>query len=737
MGLVKGVGRSIRWFENRLVSWLIVVAVGALSVRGDLRALSLPAIVTAFTLIMLLGIGIWRQLADERDKKPDEIRAGRAVFHLELLALSALYFMLHLTGGIASPLYPFLYIFLAAVGGFDSSFANRGMMVGCAWGLELLTWYSDMHAPVSILGVHLTVIVAFPFVVGALEWTWLSLERRKREQHVKAMMQMVDRQAEEYRFSGLTAAQEQNLNDAHEQNRRKNLQRSSVKQLGIGVANMVGVLEAALRPHTIAVYWLSVDEKTLTLIDAITTDEHSLRPSMDSKEGILGVVVQRRDSICRNHLDRTQRWFGYYHGDPPKLKSFMGVPLMELVPGGNDAGIGHLRGVLIADRKVDVPFGEDDEKLMRVVGHEILRIWKTERQLNRMDVIKSEARGLYDASEGLIKAVGLRDVIREVASSLRGIYTEADLVCVVLRCEEDSSLVIEAVDVNQKLESWKRKQAGQKLPKTHHLCDLAVRKGIIVPDAAFDKRIRSQRKIFGENQDPVGIRSVKVVPLKLPNDQEENIGVLVVGSSSSDYFQNRIGRFEDVKRTLETLSNIATISIQNAKRYERLETMATTDALTGLYNRRMFFENLDTVLAESRRYGRPLSLILTDVDHFKQVNDTYGHPKGDEVLKQVAEILREQARETDHVCRYGGEEFAVIMPQTDKMGAILLAERFRTEIKKKQFQYKNIVFNVSLSFGVCTYPHSASSGQELIQKSDQALYRAKRAGRDRVVHFAD
>jgi two-component system cell cycle response regulator len=126
-----------------------------------------------------------------------------------------------------------------------------------------------------------------------------------------------------------------------------------------------------------------------------------------------------------------------------------------------------------------------------------------------------------------------------------------------------------------------------------------------------------------------------------------------------------------------------------------------------------------------------------DIDHFKKVNDTYGHPKGDQVLRRVARVLNEFARTTDRVCRYGGEEFAIIMPQTDKNGGRLLAERFRTEIKEQKFQSDQGEFSISFSVGVCTFPDQARHKQELIDKADRALYHAKQHGRDQTVHCAD
>ncbi len=208
-----------------------------------------------------------------------------------------------------------------------------------------------------------------------------------------------------------------------------------------------------------------------------------------------------------------------------------------------------------------------------------------------------------------------------------------------------------------------------------------------------------------------------------------------MASRQDSFFSGRDGQGADVKRTLEVFSNVAVLALLNALQYEKLERMATTDALTGLYNRRRFFEMLENAVADGLRYERPLGLIMCDIDHFKSINDTYGHPMGDEVLRRVARVLNDVARTTDRVCRIGGEEFAIILPQTDYQGAEQLAERFRQEIARQEFRHQGRDFSITLSLGICVLPEHARHKEELIQRADQALYQAKEGGRNRVVPF--
>jgi diguanylate cyclase (GGDEF)-like protein len=166
----------------------------------------------------------------------------------------------------------------------------------------------------------------------------------------------------------------------------------------------------------------------------------------------------------------------------------------------------------------------------------------------------------------------------------------------------------------------------------------------------------------------------------------------------------------------------------------RLAQLAVTDGLTGLYNHRHFHERLALEVERSQRSGRPLSLLMVDVDHFKQFNETFGHPAGDEVLRQLARVLVDTRRVNDDVARYGGEEFAVILVETAKFTAAKLAERLRERVYGHDFSDAAArVGRLGVSIGVASFPDDGGDAEALIRAADTALYAAKRAGRNRVV----
>jgi diguanylate cyclase (GGDEF)-like protein/PAS domain S-box-containing protein len=189
--------------------------------------------------------------------------------------------------------------------------------------------------------------------------------------------------------------------------------------------------------------------------------------------------------------------------------------------------------------------------------------------------------------------------------------------------------------------------------------------------------------------------------------------------------------------TGEVLGAIVRIrDIGERRRAEQAEELASRDSLTGLYNHRTFYSLLSEEIARAQRYNRPMSLLMLDIDHFKRINDTYGHQAGDAILKGLSDILVKQARTIDIVCRYGGEEFMAILTETDATAAMIIAERLRLTVEHQRFDIgdqRSIAMTVSI--GVVAYPQQACSPEGLVKAVDTALYAAKGSGRNRVCHY--
>ncbi len=193
----------------------------------------------------------------------------------------------------------------------------------------------------------------------------------------------------------------------------------------------------------------------------------------------------------------------------------------------------------------------------------------------------------------------------------------------------------------------------------------------------------------------------------------------------------------DVLELLGIVGNMLSVAIHNAQNFEKIKALSYTDGMTGLHNYRFFTLRLREEIARARRNHMPVSLLIMDVDFFKNYNDTLGHPAGDEVLRQLSAILKHTVRDNDIVARYGGEEFAIILPSTGKKGAAALAERIRKKVEKHKFPDEEVQPNgtLTISIGCATYPDDAVIMEDLIVAADRALYSAKAQGRNRVVFF--
>ena len=264
-----------------------------------------------------------------------------------------------------------------------------------------------------------------------------------------------------------------------------------------------------------------------------------------------------------------------------------------------------------------------------------------------------------------------------------------------------------------KKKRWKVRQGGLTSFILNHEEPLAI------PDIAryprFDNPIMVKE----------GIRSLMASPLRA---EGRIMGILYV-----DDFKRREYTTHEIS-LLSLLSTYAAMAIEQTKLLESTRLLAITDGLTGLYNHRHFRQQLNLEISRAGRYSRSLSLMMIDIDYFKRYNDTNGHLKGNEVLKDLARILKDMSREVDIVARYGGEEFAIIMPETERRKAKMLSERLRKKIESHPFENgrKQPNKKLTISIGVASCPENASKAAQLIETADKALYEAKRGGRNSV-----
>lgn len=204
----------------------------------------------------------------------------------------------------------------------------------------------------------------------------------------------------------------------------------------------------------------------------------------------------------------------------------------------------------------------------------------------------------------------------------------------------------------------------------------------------------------------------------------QTLGVLTLHSSQPNAFR------ESELQSLESVADICANSIQNAHYVERVKQLAYLDGLTGIFNRRFFELRIMEEIERARRYGTGMAVVMADIDQFKRLNDEFGHLLGDEVLRQVSSLFHQQLRKVDVVCRYGGEEFAILLTQISTQQATAIAEKLRRLVEK--FQFPGVPRTITISAGVASFPVHGKTRDEMVRAADSGLYAAKQAGRNRV-----
>lgn len=261
---------------------------------------------------------------------------------------------------------------------------------------------------------------------------------------------------------------------------------------------------------------------------------------------------------------------------------------------------------------------------------------------------------------------------------------------------------------------------------------LRVKDTVIVNDAGKDPLMKSVKKTIS----PLEIKSIMVIPVFF---RSEVIGTLFLRTTRQSYsFTAR-----EIK-LCQNIANTAAKAINNAYLFQEistqraeLEKLSITDYLTGIYNIRYLYHRLESEFASAKRYQTPLSCILLDIDHFKRINDNYGHRTGDIVLREFAQVIKGHTRKSDVFARYGGEEFILLLPHSNLVGAIAEANRLGEVIRKHKFKGLKKSQKITISLGVASYPYHKKirSQDDLISLSDDALLKAKSEGRDKVVVY--
>jgi diguanylate cyclase (GGDEF)-like protein len=719
--------RRLLWRVRRVTVdlWGAATTVGAAALVGagyfpDLRSSSADVgpIVAACALFALVVVKVAARVrahpGSERELTGDDT-GGDVKRDLELGAalVVATYVTLELSGGLGSPVYPLVYALVAFIVTFHRRIVGLPL-VAIALVLEGLLYRAAVHGGAAEPHAHKAALSHATFIgfFALTHFVFLQAEvMRQRRQHrstlVRAIRNLRD-EARDFRLisSSLTADPRARSRESDEER----LAIGAVQAIHDTIYFTIDLLKKSLELNTCVLLWLDDAGERLKIKELVTDSDCVVETAINADAGALGTVVKNR--LLVNLKDPKRGHLPYYAA--PVEVSFLGVPVME---------DGHLRGVLCADRgpsDVARPFNDREEKLLQAAAEQMLRGIQSERVFAAVERAKYEHERFFAALARLNRALTAEDVYATTFEATREIC-DFDLAAITLfdKSAKRHTVVSAVGDAPKGL-------AGLSFGDNAGIASMVVKNKHFLPAGG---EIRDKDAlVFTKKVRLDGMESLLVLPLL---SREEAVGSFAVAAKRARAFG------KDKREMLTVIASHVAVKLSNAQLYGRMEEMATTDGLTGLVNHRTFQERFAEMLARAERTGTRHAMLLTDIDHFKKVNDTYGHPTGDVVLRGVAGVVRDCVRKIDLAARYGGEEFAIVLEGTDLAGARMLAERIRAEVQKQQFQSSKGPFSCTLSLGIAVYPDDGKDGKSIIDHADQSLYSAKHGGRNRAVAWHD
>lgn len=426
-----------------------------------------------------------------------------------------------------------------------------------------------------------------------------------------------------------------------------------------------------------------------------------------STDELFREVQRTHQPLIINDADKDPRFKNW--GGISITRGWMGIPLI--------AG-GEVTGILTLDSKLPGTFTEDQAILAQAfashaaVAMRNAQLYQAERQHAR------ELEALQAATALLVTTLDPQVLVNRILAGVINAIPNADAGSIYL--VNPKSGQIQLTSLIGYTDPRIAEAEFIKLNQGYTGKALRTRQPVLInnvqadPDVAYDGEIEEIRRV----------QSAMSIPLLHEN---QVLGIITVDSFKKNAFT------ESNLRLVNSIASTAVLALQNARLHAEVQQMAITDPLTNLFNRRGLNELGKREFERARRFNRALSVIMLDIDHFKQVNDQYGHETGDSALRDLSTIILRHVRDTDLVCRYGGEEFVILLPETETHFAFGTAERLRLMIADHLFQSEKTPFHITISLGVSTLTNRTPNLDSLIQQADRALYCAKEAGRNRVI----
>jgi two-component system, cell cycle response regulator len=434
--------------------------------------------------------------------------------------------------------------------------------------------------------------------------------------------------------------------------------------------------------------------------------------SIAAGNGIIGQLADKK-IFMSGDLSFYNSGIDYYNS-PQEINSILAVPVVSEQ--------NELLGALVLDSVDKNAFRDQDKDILKRFSSLAAALITNARMRIFQEQAARTFQLFYEASHQLTTALNLNDVFDVMLQTGPSVAHCTRQMAILFDDETRSGRIIKISGTSPDIPE------GSGFPINSGIYSYAFKKRIPVniPDYELYKT-KHYRFVPNELQTLV-IRSLLIFPIL--DDEGRCKGLYSIESDRPNMYMG------ETEQTFKTLIENASVAFTRALLYQRMEKLATTDGLTELNNHRHFQELLSKEIERTRRYGSSVALLLMDIDHFKSFNDTYGHPVGDLVLKEISQCIKRSLRTNDIPARYGGEEFTVIIPESNEQGALIIAERIRSAIENHIIISNDRQLHVTVSIGVAAYPSLATNQPQLIDSADKALYNSKEHGRNRVTIFA-
>lgn len=702
------------------LSWFFLAGLIVLSAGGLFR----PAFSgTALQILWLFGfLGFLVLIPVRRIRRGDRISGSGT----ELLALSLLLvnFVTQLTGGLASFLLPF-YLMVTLLASLRLGIRVGLFSAGLSVLLEIGNYFHDPSPWKEVLLYPLLLLVT-PFAVRSYLGV---LNREKLE-----LRQRVERMDGELGFLGdVPGLQEQVGADRLSEEEQEGETLSLVRQMASAMKGLLRVTyEAALAVppaftpsepvklfetppeiHTGLVLLFDRNRQGFWVTASIGSGDillqkERLLPVREEGCGLLGWFMKEQRTLSVSNFDRQRGGPGYYVRPVP-IASLLVVPLLnkEVV-----------EGLICFDSLSPGFFSDGHERLVEGIAQEMVYLLRMFRE--RQHVLKTALQfsALLTISRHLSSSLDVTHRLLTTAEEAHKIVPYDQCFIFLVEPGERRAIVKVAKGYDPKILDYR-------FGLTNGLLSLLVknRQPLLFPVLNRPRRVQIFPDACKIN---VSSSSFLGIPLVV---EEHVIGVVLFLSDSKQKFTAYH------QHILTLLCSHVALSIAEAQLHHQVKHLATVDGLTGTFNHRRLQERLEEEVVRIQRHPDFLSLLMVDIDHFKKINDTYGHPAGDAVLKKIAKTLMRLVRKTDLVSRYGGEEFCLLLVKTPSGHAEKLAERIRNTIAQNPVSWKGETIPVTVSIGVASCPDDSDNREGLLIRADRALYVSKNGGRNRVTVF--